>query len=85
MIVGPDEGPLASGFSGHGSARADGAAVCASRRGCLGSGGISPGGGIVVTAGGTQEPLDPVRYIGNRSSGRMGYAIAAAAARAGRT
>jgi phosphopantothenoylcysteine decarboxylase / phosphopantothenate---cysteine ligase len=34
---------------------------------------------IVVTAGGTQEPIDPVRYIGNRSSGRMGYAIAAAA------
>jgi phosphopantothenoylcysteine decarboxylase / phosphopantothenate---cysteine ligase len=34
---------------------------------------------IVVTAGGTQEPLDPVRYIGNRSSGKMGYAIATAA------
>ncbi len=34
---------------------------------------------IVVTAGGTQEPIDPVRYIGNRSSGQMGYAIAARA------
>ena len=34
---------------------------------------------IVVTAGGTQEPIDPVRYIGNRSSGKMGYAIAEAA------
>ncbi len=34
---------------------------------------------MVVTAGGTREPLDPVRYIGNRSSGQMGYALAAAA------
>jgi phosphopantothenoylcysteine decarboxylase/phosphopantothenate--cysteine ligase len=34
---------------------------------------------IVVTAGGTQEPIDPVRYIGNRSSGKMGFALAAAA------
>jgi len=34
---------------------------------------------IVVTAGGTQEPIDPVRYIGNRSSGKMGYALASAA------
>jgi phosphopantothenoylcysteine decarboxylase/phosphopantothenate--cysteine ligase len=38
---------------------------------------------VVVTAGGTQEPLDPVRYIGNRSSGKMGYAIAEAAYFAG--
>ena len=34
---------------------------------------------MIVTAGGTQEPLDPVRYIGNRSSGRMGFSLAAAA------
>ncbi|MCR5439721.1 MAG: bifunctional phosphopantothenoylcysteine decarboxylase/phosphopantothenate--cysteine ligase CoaBC [Selenomonas sp.] len=38
---------------------------------------------ILVTAGGTIEPLDPVRYIGNRSTGRMGYAVAAEAARRG--
>lgn len=38
---------------------------------------------ILVTAGGTQEPLDPVRFLGNRSTGRMGYAIAEAAARRG--
>ena len=38
---------------------------------------------IVITAGGTREPLDPVRYIGNRSSGAMGYALAAAALAAG--
>jgi phosphopantothenoylcysteine decarboxylase / phosphopantothenate---cysteine ligase len=38
---------------------------------------------IVVTAGGTQEPIDPIRYIGNRSSGKMGFAVAAEAARRG--
>ena len=40
---------------------------------------------FLVTAGPTQEPIDPVRYITNRSSGRMGYAIAEAAAEAGHT
>jgi len=34
---------------------------------------------VLVTAGGTREPIDPVRYVGNRSSGKMGHAIAAAA------
>ena len=38
---------------------------------------------VLVTAGGTEEPLDPVRFLGNRSTGRMGYAIAEAAARRG--
>lgn len=38
---------------------------------------------VLITAGGTREPLDPVRYIGNRSSGKMGYALAAAAAARG--
>jgi phosphopantothenoylcysteine decarboxylase/phosphopantothenate--cysteine ligase len=38
---------------------------------------------ILITAGGTREPIDPVRYIGNRSSGKMGYALAEAAARRG--
>jgi phosphopantothenoylcysteine decarboxylase/phosphopantothenate--cysteine ligase len=41
------------------------------------------GSGVVVTAGGTREPIDPVRYIGNRSSGKMGNELATAAARAG--
>ncbi len=40
---------------------------------------------VVVSAGGTREPLDPVRFLGNRSSGRMGYALAAAAAARGAT
>jgi phosphopantothenoylcysteine decarboxylase / phosphopantothenate---cysteine ligase len=77
-LVGPDAGPLASGMSGMGRLvpmeRLFAAAVrlLARRRDLAGR-------RIVVTAGGTQEPIDPVRYIGNRSSGRMGYAIAAAA------
>jgi phosphopantothenoylcysteine decarboxylase/phosphopantothenate--cysteine ligase len=41
------------------------------------------GSTVIVTAGGTREPIDPVRYIGNRSSGKMGNELAAAAARAG--
>jgi phosphopantothenoylcysteine decarboxylase/phosphopantothenate--cysteine ligase len=77
-IVGPDAGPLASGFVGMGRLvpmeRLFGeiAGMFRQRRELAGR-------RIVVTAGGTQEPLDPVRYLGNRSSGRMGYAIAAAA------
>lgn len=46
------------------------------------SGGLR-GYSVLVTAGGTREALDPVRYLGNRSSGRMGYAVAAEAARRG--
>src|SRR5699024_9793794 len=44
---------------------------------------ILSGKAVVVTAGGTREPLDPVRYLGNRSSGKQGVALAQAAARAG--
>jgi phosphopantothenoylcysteine decarboxylase / phosphopantothenate---cysteine ligase len=47
----------------------------------LGGGGT--GLSVLITAGGTREPIDPVRYIGNRSSGKMGHAIAAEAARRG--
>lgn len=45
----------------------------------LGRGGDLAGRTVVVTAGGTQEPIDPVRYVGNRSSGKMGYALASEA------
>ncbi|NIR34703.1 MAG: bifunctional phosphopantothenoylcysteine decarboxylase/phosphopantothenate--cysteine ligase CoaBC, partial [Actinobacteria bacterium] len=38
---------------------------------------------VLVTAGGTREPIDPVRYVGNRSSGKMGHAIAEEAVRRG--
>ena len=51
----------------------------------LGSSGDLAGKRIVVTAGGTQEPIDPVRHIGNRSSGKMGYAVAEAARDRGAT
>ncbi|HYW77795.1 MAG TPA: bifunctional phosphopantothenoylcysteine decarboxylase/phosphopantothenate--cysteine ligase CoaBC [Gammaproteobacteria bacterium] len=49
----------------------------------LAGGGVLAGKRVLVTAGPTEEPIDPVRFIGNRSSGKMGYAVAAAAARAG--
>ena len=53
-------------------------------RACSRRGGDLAGVRVLVTAGGTREPIDPVRFIGNRSSGKMGYAIAEAAARRGR-
>jgi phosphopantothenoylcysteine decarboxylase / phosphopantothenate---cysteine ligase len=51
----------------------------------LGAGGDLAGRTVVVTAGGTREPIDPVRYLGNRSTGKMGFAVAAAAAARGAT
>lgn len=60
---------------------ADGAAMSARSR--AGRAGSLAGRHVLVTAGPTHEPIDPVRYIANRSSGRQGYAIAAAAARLG--
>ncbi len=77
-IVGPDTGPLASDFVGMGRLVAM-ERLFAEMMGLLGQRCDCAGWRVVVTAGGTQEPLDPVRYLGNRSSGRMGYAIAAAA------
>ncbi|MHB0878307.1 MAG: bifunctional phosphopantothenoylcysteine decarboxylase/phosphopantothenate--cysteine ligase CoaBC [Anaerolineae bacterium] len=78
ILVGPEVGLLAEGSSGAGRLsepeRIAGAARYAvSRRGPL------AGRTIVVTAGGTHEPIDPVRFITNRSSGKMGYAVAQAA------
>ena len=78
-LVGPDEGRLASGR--HGAGRlADTHAIAGAVRAVLGArDGDLRGRTVVVTAGGTREPLDPVRFVGNRSSGRMGFAIAEAA------
>ena len=54
------------------------------RRGAAGAGGADLAGRqVVVSAGGTREPLDPVRFLGNRSSGRQGHALAATAAARG--
>lgn len=76
--VGPVDGRLAEGISGMGRL-APLEDVLAAVRVALGSHGPLTGKHVVVTAAGTQEPIDPVRYIGNRSSGKMGYAIAEAA------
>jgi phosphopantothenoylcysteine decarboxylase / phosphopantothenate---cysteine ligase len=84
ILVGPAEGRLASGRMGFGRLVTTEVLLGAirqtlGRRGLLsggGSGGRRPGASVVVSAGGTQEPLDPVRYLTNRSSGRMGYSLA---------
>jgi phosphopantothenoylcysteine decarboxylase/phosphopantothenate--cysteine ligase len=78
MIVGPATGWLASRKEGLGRL-ADINDILGSIRQVLGKSGDLDGKHIVVTAGGTQEPIDPVRYISNRSSGKMGYALAEAA------
>jgi phosphopantothenoylcysteine decarboxylase/phosphopantothenate--cysteine ligase len=83
-VVGPESGRLASGAYGDGRMASPESIVDAVRR-LLQPTGVLLGKQVVVTAGGTREPLDPVRYIGNRSSGRMGYAIASAALREGAT
>ena len=77
-IVGPATGWLASGKEGLGRL-ADINEVIGTIRQVLGMSGDLRGRHIVVTAGGTQEPIDPVRYVSNRSSGKMGYAVAEAA------
>jgi len=77
-IVGPAEGRLASGHAGLGRL-VETDTVIGAVRAAIGASGDYTGRRIVVSAGGTQEPIDPVRYIGNRSSGKMGLAIAEAA------
>jgi phosphopantothenoylcysteine decarboxylase / phosphopantothenate---cysteine ligase len=81
-VMEPESGPLASGLSGKGRLPEIEAilevllrALCPSRD--------LAGDRVVVTAGPTREPIDPVRYISNRSSGKMGYGLAAAALRRG--
>ena len=77
-VIGPGEGRLASGLVGRGRL-ADVEDIIGGLKQVLGREGDLAGKSVVVTAGGTQEPIDPVRHIGNRSSGKMGYAIAEAA------
>lgn len=81
-IVGPVEGHLASGLVGLGR-MAEPADVIAAARMVMGRKGRLAGKKVVVTAGGTREPIDPVRLVTNRSSGKQGYAIAQAAQDAG--
>jgi len=77
-IVGPDYGRLASGGVGLGRL-VDVNEILGAIRQILGRSRDLAGRRIVVTAGGTQEPVDPVRCLTNRSSGKMGYALAEAA------
>jgi phosphopantothenoylcysteine decarboxylase/phosphopantothenate--cysteine ligase len=81
-IVEPESGPLASGDIGPGRLAAL-ERIEAAIAEVLSASNALAGRRVVVTAGPTLEPIDPVRFVSNRSSGKMGYAIAAAAADAG--
>ena len=87
-FVGPDDGPLAEGESGPGR-MAEVPEIVAAIAACLGGARPGPLAGplaglrVLVTSGPTYEPIDPVRFLGNRSSGKQGHAIAAACAAAG--
>lgn len=78
LIAGPGEGHLASGLTGKGR-MLEPAELMGYIRLALGRGGALSGRRVLVTAGGTQEPIDPVRAITNRSSGKQGFALAQAA------
>ncbi|MDL5364379.1 bifunctional phosphopantothenoylcysteine decarboxylase/phosphopantothenate--cysteine ligase CoaBC [Xanthomonas sp. NCPPB 2654] len=98
-VIGPNDGPLAEGESGPGrlaepeqivAALAGGRAApahapAAAAVPATAASGALHGLRLLISAGPTYEDLDPVRYLGNRSSGKMGYALAAAAARQGAT
>lgn len=81
-IVEPDSGYLACGMIGAGRLAANECIVQAVME-ALGAAQDLAGETVLVTAGPTREPIDPVRYLGNRSSGRMGYALAEASLRRG--
>ena len=74
-IIGPEYGKLATGIMGMGRL-VEISEILAAIGQLLGKSGDLAGRHITVTAGGTREAIDPVRYIGNRSSGKMGFAIA---------
>ena len=78
VIIAPATGWLASGKEGPGRL-ADTNNIIGSIRQALGRDRDLADKHVLVTAGGTQEPIDPIRYISNRSSGKMGYALAEAA------
>lgn len=80
--IGPESGELASGLSGEGRMSEPEAIMARLHADLLGSSKLN-GKRILVSAGGTQEAIDPVRYIGNRSSGKMGFALAEEAAMRG--
>ena len=85
-VVPPEEGRLAGGDVGAGRLADPATIVAAAEKvlaGTADDGGDLAGLKVLVTAGGTREPIDPVRYIGNRSSGKQGFALAEEAAARG--
>jgi phosphopantothenoylcysteine decarboxylase/phosphopantothenate--cysteine ligase len=78
VVVGPGEGRLASGASGVGR-MAEPEEILDAACWVVGRDGPLAGRRVIITGGGTREPVDPVRYVGNRSSGQMAYALAYAA------
>ncbi|MFT3798609.1 bifunctional phosphopantothenoylcysteine decarboxylase/phosphopantothenate--cysteine ligase CoaBC [Microbacterium sp.] len=84
VVVGPEDGPLTGGDSGTGRMTEPEALFAAALAAASGAAGRDLAGlRVVVSAGGTREPIDPVRFIGNRSSGAQGVAVAVAAAARG--
>lgn len=79
QIVGPDDGPLTGGDAGPGR-MSEPETIVAAALALVPARADLAGTAVVVSAGGTREPIDPVRFIGNRSSGRQGVALAVAAA-----
>ena len=87
IVVPPEDGRLAGGDEGAGRLAAPepilAAVADALRAGTAASSADMTGLRVLVTAGGTREPIDPVRFVGNRSSGKQGYAVATEAAARG--
>jgi phosphopantothenoylcysteine decarboxylase / phosphopantothenate---cysteine ligase len=82
IIVPPEEGRLAGGDIGKGRLAAP-ATIVEAVEAALAAGRDLSGLRVLITAGGTREPIDPVRFVGNRSSGKQGHALAAEAAARG--
>ena len=82
LLLGPDEGETAEGELGVGRMAEPAEIVAAAEELLTGRSGLR-GRRVLISAGGTREPIDAVRYVGNRSSGRMGVALAAEARRRG--
>lgn len=78
VIAGPGEGRMASGLTGKGRLE-EPLRIVGLVRQAIGRNGDYAGRRVVISAGGTQEPIDPVRFISNKSTGKMGYALAEAA------
>ncbi|MDA8262180.1 MAG: bifunctional phosphopantothenoylcysteine decarboxylase/phosphopantothenate--cysteine ligase CoaBC [Actinomycetota bacterium] len=84
-VIDPERGRLAGGDVGYGRLAEPDVVIGAVLEELGGAGSTLRGRYVLVTAGGTREPIDPVRYIGNRSSGKQGIAVAQEAARMGAT